>query len=416
MRTFIFIVFSALIGYLTKDIWVEINPWYYKVTFLTTIILIPFILYSIAAEIALEAGWFGGMLTMIIIMVVDNYLTKAISLCIISKSHNGFFDYSGFALSFELLKSPWYSYAVSGIMGLITGAIGDKQRQIERENEQKALWLGVYLLAGQFLGMAVPEMTPIISRVTPIVTTVLTAETATKASSLAISETSKLAEKNVINKTEPIIIATAEETTESVLKVKYFKHPYIKNGKEIIEEIPDFTKHSVSETKLPSDLILASDEAQFSKSTSLFGEQLRNNPKLIERLKNMNKEVLKRDKLIFEKNKPEILHAEAKMLEATKNKDLVEQAYWLKELRRLTQKITFIHTPKGKSLVLYTEDEILAKQLKDIYKPSNNSKGRIFGYVWHHSEKEGIMQLVQKDVHEFNRHNGGNSIWGGGIR
>ena len=52
MRTFIFIVFSAIIGYLTKDIWVEINPWYYKVTFLTTIILIPFILYSIAAEIA----------------------------------------------------------------------------------------------------------------------------------------------------------------------------------------------------------------------------------------------------------------------------------------------------------------------------------------------------------------------------
>ena len=64
MRTFIFIVFSALIGYLTKDIWVEINPWYYKVTFLTTIILIPFILYSIAAEIALKVGWFGGMLKM----------------------------------------------------------------------------------------------------------------------------------------------------------------------------------------------------------------------------------------------------------------------------------------------------------------------------------------------------------------
>ena len=416
MRTFIFIVFSALIGYLTKDIWVEINPWYYKVTFLTTIILIPFILYSIAAEIALKAGWFGGMLTMIIIMVFDNYLTKAMSLCIISKSHNGFFDYSGFALSLELLKLPWYSYVVSGIMGLITGAIGDKQRQIERENEQKALWLGAYLLAGQFLGMAVPEMTPIINRVTPIVTTVLTAETATKASSLAVSETSKLAQKNVINKTEPIIITAAEETTESILKVKYFKHSYLKNGETKILNIPDFTKSSVTEIKLPKDLYLQIDKIQFEKATNLYNEQLLKNPKLLKLLKNTNREMLKEDLLYLQKNKPSILEAQTKMLEATKNNNLTEQAKWLKELRQRTNKITFIHTPKGKPYSLYSEEEILAKQLSDISNSSSNTQGRIFGYIWHHSEKPGVIQLVRKDVHEFNRHTGGNAIWGGNIR
>lgn len=416
MRTFIFILFSALIGYLTKDVWVEINPWYYKAAFLSVIILIPFILYSIAAEIALETGWFGGLLTMIIIMVFDNYLTNAISLCIISKSHTGFFDYSGFALSFQLLKLPWYSYAVSGIMGLITGAIGDKQREIERQEEQKALWLGVYLLAGQFLGMAVPEMTPIISRVTPIVTTVLTAEAATKTSSLAISEASKLAEKKLLNKTEPVIITTAEETTESILKVKYFKHSYVKNGETKIINIPDFTKYSITEIQLPKDLYLKIDKIQFETATNLYNEQLLKNPKLLELLKNTNREMLKEDLLYLEKNKSKILEAQNKMLEATKTNNLIEEAKWLKELRQRTYKITFIHTPKGKPFALYTEDEILTKQLKDISNSSSSTQGRIFGYIWHHSEKPGIIQLIRKDVHEFNRHTGGNVIWGGGIR
>ncbi|PKH69303.1 hypothetical protein CXF59_00030 [Flavobacterium sp. ALD4] len=104
------------------------------------------------------------------------------------------------------------------------------------------------------------------------------------------------------------------------------------------------------------------------------------------------------------------------MLEATKTNNLVEEAKWLKELRQRTYKITFIHTPKGKPFKLYTEDEILAKQLKDISNSSSNNQGRIFGYIWHHSEKPGIIQLIRKDVHEFNRHTGGNAIWGGNIR
>lgn len=415
MRTFIFILFSALIGYLTKDVWVEINPWYYKAAFLTTIILIPFILYSIAAEIALEAGWFGGMLTMIVIMAFDNYITNAMSLCILSKSHRGFFDYSGFALSFQLLKLPWYSYAVSGIMGLITGAIGDKQRQIAREKEQKALWLGIFLLAGQFLGVAVPEMTPIISRVTPIVTTVLTAEVATKTSSLVISESSKVAEKNLLSKTEPVIISAVEETTESILKVKYFKHSYIKNGETKIANIPDFIKQSVFETKLPSHLQIAPDKFQFIEAMKSYSKQFLNNPQLREILKKRNIEMLERDIIYFEKNKPNIEYAGNKMLEATKNNDLVEQAKWLKELRRRTKKITFIETPKGKPFVRYTtEEQVWTKQKIQIDNPGS-SQGRFFGYIIHHTEKN-TLQFVQKDIHEYNRHIGGNAICGGGIR
>lgn len=353
---------------------------------------------------------------MIIITIIDNYFTNAISLCIISKCYKSVFDFSGFKLSFEILKLPWYSYLISGIMGGITGAIGDRQRQIERERNQKTILLGVYLLAGQFLGMAVPELSPIISRVTPVVTTVLATETISKTGNIAIPESVKIVEKNAATKTEPILNAVVSETTENVLKVKYFKHSYLKNGQKVIVEIPDFNKQSIFETKLPANLYIAKDEVQFSKSTSLFEQQIKNNPKTIELLKSRNVEILKRDKIYYENNKVNILNAQNKMLEATKNNDITEQTKWLKELRRLTNKITFILTPKGKPFVILNEEQILAKQLKDISNTNSSSQSRIFGYVWHHSEKPGVMQLIPKDFHEFNRHVGGNAIWGGNMR
>ena len=34
------------------------------------------------------------------------------------------------------------------------------------------------------------------------------------------------------------------------------------------------------------------------------------------------------------------------------------------------------------------------------------------GYVWHHSEIEGVMQLVPSEIHMATSHTGGNSLWG----
>lgn len=36
------------------------------------------------------------------------------------------------------------------------------------------------------------------------------------------------------------------------------------------------------------------------------------------------------------------------------------------------------------------------------------------GYVWHHSEDPGKLQLVDKDTHDKTGHTGGQVIWGGG--
>ncbi|WP_419886070.1 HNH endonuclease [Paenibacillus sp. B-A-8] len=36
------------------------------------------------------------------------------------------------------------------------------------------------------------------------------------------------------------------------------------------------------------------------------------------------------------------------------------------------------------------------------------------GYVWHHNEEPGVMQLVERSLHETTAHTGGRVIWGGG--
>ena len=35
-------------------------------------------------------------------------------------------------------------------------------------------------------------------------------------------------------------------------------------------------------------------------------------------------------------------------------------------------------------------------------------------FVWHHSEDEGVLQLVDRAIHEKIGHTGGMSLWGAG--
>lgn len=51
---------------------------------------------------------------------------------------------------------------------------------------------------------------------------------------------------------------------------------------------------------------------------------------------------------------------------------------------------------------------------------TNSQLGDLFmgktpeGYVWHHHEKAGLLQLVNEEVHNNTSHTGGRAIWGGG--
>ncbi len=46
------------------------------------------------------------------------------------------------------------------------------------------------------------------------------------------------------------------------------------------------------------------------------------------------------------------------------------------------------------------------EQIIDGHKPE--------GYIWHHNEEKGKMELVPEDIHSETRHTGGKNIWGGG--
>lgn len=48
-------------------------------------------------------------------------------------------------------------------------------------------------------------------------------------------------------------------------------------------------------------------------------------------------------------------------------------------------------------------------QLKQIIKGKKPK-----GFTWHHHQNEGIMQLVDSDIHGKTGHTGGRNIWGGG--
>ena len=219
------------------------------------------------------------------------------------------------------------------------------------------------------------------------------------------------------NSTKIIKETSKKALKNNPLKVNYFDFKYIKNGKSLITKIPDFSKNSVFKTTLPLNLHIAPDETQFLNGVqSLNKTYIKEPTAIIKKLSSENASILARDKVIYNSNKTEILNAQEKMLEATKNSNLTDQKIWLKELRRLTNKITFIQTPKGKPFKILNQAEILEKQIKDIQNPSSLTKGRIFGYVWHHNENKGVIELISKDVHEFNKHTGGNKIWGEGIR
>jgi hypothetical protein len=213
-----------------------------------------------------------------------------------------------------------------------------------------------------------------------------------------------------------------KKTTEQILKnnplqVQYFDFAYTKNGKSLIAKIPDFSENSIFKTTLPTNLQIAPDETQFMNGIQSLNKSYLNEPlSIIKKLRSENASIVARDNVIYQSKKTEILQAQEKMLEATKNLNLSEQTKWLKELRRLTNNITFIKTPKGKPFKIPNQEEILEKQIKDIINPSSLTKGRIFGYVWHHNENKGIIELISKDVHEFNKHTGGNKIWGEGVR
>lgn len=132
---------------------------------------------------------------------------------------------------------------------------------------------------------------------------------------------------------------------------------------------PDFSKYNVySAPKLESVFFKSSDKVQFSICRAYLRKEYFQNPKKIE------------DMLMIQ------------------NKRFAANGGILSEGKFITDPI-----------------KMLEKQIKDIrQKNSGKQQGRILGFVWHHNENIGVVDLVAYDKHNSVKHIGGRNIWGGG--
>lgn len=149
--------------------------------------------------------------------------------------------------------------------------------------------------------------------------------------------------------------------------------PYIKKvirfeGLNLSVIVPDFSKYKVFNHKIETVFFKSPDKIQFEICRANLRKEYLQNPKKIEEL------------LMIQ------------------NKRFAANGGIVSEGRNITDPL-----------------EMLEKQKNDILqKNSGKQQGRIFGFVWHHNEDVGIIDLVAYDKHESVSHIGGRNIWGGG--
>lgn len=157
---------------------------------------------------------------------------------------------------------------------------------------------------------------------------------------------------------------------QEVEGVKFVKKIIKFEGLNFTIVVPDFNKFKVfSAPPLESVFLKSSDKIQFEISKLKLRKEYLNNPKKIEELL------------------------------MVQNKRFAENGGVFFEGRNIIDPL-----------------EMLEIQKKDILQDNlGKQQGRIFGFVWHHNENVGVIDLVAYDIHEKVKHIGGKSIWGGGF-
>lgn len=107
------------------------------------------------------------------------------------------------------------------------------------------------------------------------------------------------------------------------------------------------------------------------------------------------KNYLSNDKTQFKLAKNELYKA------YTKNPEKIEHL-----LKKINENASYELNKK-----IYSGEKLLRKQISDIKNPANPN---VFGTIWHHSEREGVLELISHNIHNDVRHTGGRAIWGGG--
>ena len=88
-----------------------------------------------------------------------------------------------------------------------------------------------------------------------------------------------------------------------------------------------------------------------------------------------------------------------------------------KEMYQSSDKVQFCECNKQLSKAIADDPELAKKftpEQIDQIKEGESDGTAPDGYVWHHNEEAGTLQLVDFDTHSKTGHTGGRAIWGGG--
>jgi hypothetical protein len=165
--------------------------------------------------------------------------------------------------------------------------------------------------------------------------------------------------------------SNVEKTLLTSIKndISYFKKNIRFEGLNLSVVVPDFSKYKVyGAPPLKSVFFKSPDKVQFAISRANLRKEYLQNPQKIEELL------------------------------MVQNKRFASNGGIFSEGRYITDPL-----------------EMLQKQKNDILQiNSGKQQERIFGFVWHHNEEVGIIDLVAYDKHNTVSHIGGRNIWGGG--
>jgi len=155
---------------------------------------------------------------------------------------------------------------------------------------------------------------------------------------------------------------------QSLNEVQFVKKIIFSKGINFSVIVPDFSKYKVFSNKIGSKFYTSADKFQFEICRMNLRKQYLDSAEKVE-------------KLLIEQNK------------------------------RFASNGGIVY----KKRLITDPNEMLEIQKRDILQENPGSQqGRVFGFVWHHNENVGVIDLVAYDKHNSVKHIGGRNIWGGG--
>lgn len=83
------------------------------------------------------------------------------------------------------------------------------------------------------------------------------------------------------------------------------------------------------------------------------------------------------------------------------------------DLHQASNRDQFTHANEKLSETVANDPELSSKFTDEQLEQIENGD-RPDGYVWHHAENPGELQLVNREIHDSTGHTGGQAVWGGG--